>query len=178
MIRCGRCGTYKQEMEFSPTQRKTGAHCKKCAVDAVRQWRANNPVQAEALRQRQYANQKYKKNGTTTRLIESPYDRAVRGLLYRAKHRAKYLGVAFTLTDEDIVIPSHCPALGIRLSFGDSHKERKDAPTIDRIHNGKGYTPDNIVIVSWRANWLKNNATIDELRLLAKFYCGSFGNES
>jgi cupin superfamily acireductone dioxygenase involved in methionine salvage len=44
------------------------------------------------------------------------------------------------------------------------------APSIDRIDNTRGYIKDNIIIVSRRANILKKDATIDELRKLANYY--------
>jgi hypothetical protein len=43
------------------------------------------------------------------------------------------------------------------------------SPSIDRIDNNGGYTVDNIAVISWRANRLKNNATSDELRQIAEW---------
>jgi hypothetical protein len=90
-------------------------------------------------------------------------------LLQHAKSRAKRKGLLFNLTRKDIVVPSVCPVLGIPLQVGT--KIHYDAsPTIDRIDNSKGYTKDNIVIVSWRANSIKKDASIDELKRLVDFY--------
>lgn len=83
--------------------------------------------------------------------------------------RSKRQGIEHTITLADIVIPETCPVLGIPL-----HREDKstwmNAPSIDRIKNTGGYTKENIIIVSRRANILKKDATIDELILIAKFY--------
>ena len=59
--------------------------------------------------------------------------------------------------------------LGIKLDTGDRRK-KGNAPSIDRIDNSKGYTKENIMVVSNRANMIKNNATIDELIMIGYFY--------
>ena len=98
-------------------------------------------------------------------------DDATKAMFDNAKQRAKAKGIEFTITKEDITIPDICPVLGIKLSTTpESRKKKYAAPSIDRIDNSKGYTKDNIVIVSCRANLLKKDATITELILLAKYY--------
>lgn len=86
-----------------------------------------------------------------------------------SRARAKRNGIEYTITKQDIVIPEYCPVLGIKL-----HREGREtwyaAPSIDRIDNKLGYIPGNIVIVSRRANKLKNNASIEELVMLAEYY--------
>jgi hypothetical protein len=92
------------------------------------------------------------------------------GTLWKnTRARAKAAGIEHTLTREDIIIPEFCPVLGIKLHTED-RKAKFAAPSIDRIDNSKGYTPDNIVVVSVRANILKRDATLTEMRALVKFY--------
>lgn len=86
-------------------------------------------------------------------------------MIRMSRCRAKKIGVEFTLTATDIIIPHECPILNIPLFFTKG-KVTHNTPSIDRINNNKGYTPDNIQIVSTRANKLKNDATIEELELL------------
>jgi len=43
------------------------------------------------------------------------------------------------------------------------------APSIDRVDNSKGYVPGNVRIISWRANRLKNDATVEEMELIIKY---------
>lgn len=90
-------------------------------------------------------------------------------MLYACKTRAKQKGLEFNLVEADIVIPEKCPALGKPLS-ADIRRNNPWRPSVDRIDNDKGYIRGNVVIVSYRANKLKNNATIDELRRMAYFY--------
>ena len=44
------------------------------------------------------------------------------------------------------------------------------SPSVDRIDPNGGYVRGNIVVVSWRANRLKGNAMVNELRAIADFY--------
>lgn len=90
-------------------------------------------------------------------------------LISNSRQRAKLAGLEHTLTKDDLVIPDKCPVFGFELK-----RERKNSwiasPSIDRIDNNRGYTPDNIIIVSRRANILKKDATIEELEMMANFY--------
>lgn len=81
-----------------------------------------------------------------------------------AKSRAKDRNLEFTITPEDIIIPSHCPYLGVPFSFED----RDRAPSLDRIDSSLGYIKDNIQVISWRANVLKSDATIDQMIKFAR----------
>ena len=86
-----------------------------------------------------------------------------------AKQRAKKSNIEFTLIKEDVIIPDTCPVFGFALKRED-RETWMCAPSIDRIDNTRGYVKDNIIIVSRRANILKKDATIDELRKLANYY--------
>lgn len=89
------------------------------------------------------------------------------GYLYKhAKRRAGKLGVPFTITKADIVIPETCPLLGIVLKFDNTAKTKDSSPSIDRIDNTRGYVPGNVWVISWRANSIKRDACLEELELL------------
>lgn len=90
-------------------------------------------------------------------------------LLSNAKSRAKKENLPFNLTIDDVVIPEHCPVLGIPLSRGG---DKDDSPSIDRIVPELGYVRGNIAVISYRANRIKNNATPDELRRIADWVAG------
>lgn len=95
-----------------------------------------------------------------------------RYLLQCAKGSAKKTGREFSLVEEDIKIPSHCPVLGIPLEVKAGLGLRDNIPSIDRIDSSKGYTKDNIQIISWRANNLKSNGTLEEFQKLVRFMGG------
>jgi hypothetical protein len=90
-----------------------------------------------------------------------------RGMLGRAKQRAKKLGLDFNLELSDIFIPETCPLLGIVL-------ERKpgvqadSAPSLDRLDSSFGYVKGNVWVISWRANNIKGNSSLEELKRLVE----------
>jgi hypothetical protein len=85
-----------------------------------------------------------------------------------AKKRAKIIGVPFDILVTDLpAIPSVCPVFGIPIAKG-TGKRSASSPSLDRIINRLGYVKGNLRIISWRANSLKSNATLQELRLLLK----------
>lgn len=90
-------------------------------------------------------------------------------ILKRTRASAKLRNLEFDLEVEDIVIPSHCPALGVPLMYG-YKGHNLNSPSVDRVDNNKGYIKGNIIIVSRKANTMKSNGTIDELIRLAHFY--------
>jgi hypothetical protein len=44
-----------------------------------------------------------------------------------------------------------------------------NSPSIDQIVPGGGYVPGNVRIISWKANRLKSNATIDDLEAILAY---------
>lgn len=59
------------------------------------------------------------------------------------------------------IAPQCCPVLNVPLKRGNT--------SIDRIDPLKGYVRGNIQIISTKANRMKSNATIEELRLFARW---------
>lgn len=84
-------------------------------------------------------------------------------LLNSTKNNARRKNVENTLKLEDIVIPTHCPILGIELTNTMGKGRTGSNASIDRINPDLGYTPENIMIISDLANRMKQNATVDEL---------------
>ena len=87
-----------------------------------------------------------------------------------ANHRAKRFNVPFDLQPEDIIIPDVCPVLGISLirSVGNTHTG--NSPSLDRIIPELGYVKDNVLVVSYRANTMKSDGTLEDLKNLYEFY--------
>ena len=89
-------------------------------------------------------------------------------ILRTLKHRAKKKGQDFTLTKKDIVIPEFCPVFGFKLEHNwGKHGGKFNSPSVDRIDNTKGYTPDNIQIISRLANAMKSEASPEQLLMFA-----------
>lgn len=86
----------------------------------------------------------------------------IHNMVSNAKERALMKGLAFNLEDSDIIIPKLCPLLKVPFILGEKGNYEY-TPTIDRIDNSKGYTKDNVWIITKKANSMKNSATLDEL---------------
>lgn len=91
-------------------------------------------------------------------------------LLQHAKLRAKKFGLPFNLTLADISVPNRCPALGIPLAVNSGCGPGDNSPTVDRIIPAKGYVRGNVIVVSFLANRIKSNSTIEQLSRVAEFY--------
>jgi hypothetical protein len=86
-------------------------------------------------------------------------------LLRSARNRAKQKNMECTITQNDIHIPKICPVFKVPFVKGTEY-----APSLDRIDNTKGYTPENIVVVSRKANVMKNNGSVQDLKMLVEYY--------
>ncbi len=96
-----------------------------------------------------------------------------RYLWHMAKRRAKLKNIEFTISPEDIIIPTHCPILEMELKFnrgGKGTRQRSNSPSLDRIDNTRGYVKDNIQVISFKANAMKYDSTFEEIEKLYKFY--------
>jgi len=94
------------------------------------------------------------------------------GLVTHIRGSAKKRGIEFDIDVCDLnnlSFPITCPILGIPLSFNVGYA-KDNSYSIDRIDSKIGYTSDNIVVISNRANRLKSDATLDELKSLYEFY--------
>ena len=85
-----------------------------------------------------------------------------------AKQRAKRQGVPFDINICDIKIPEYCPVLGIKIQQGIG--QNVDAsPSLDKIIPSKGYVKGNIQVISWRANSIKRDASLEEIKSVVKY---------
>lgn len=79
--------------------------------------------------------------------------------------RAKRKGIPFDIELDDIVIPSHCPLLGIELSMNNT-THGHDSPSLDRIIPELGYVKGNVMVISYKANTMKNDSLFEEFERL------------
>lgn len=84
-------------------------------------------------------------------------------LLRAAQRRAIKFERICTITVDDIIIPETCPVLGIPI-FSSNGGATDNSPSVDRIDNKQGYVPGNIQVISYRANRLKADATLNDMR--------------
>ena len=193
--KCTKCGEVKSLNEFYNDKRvkKDGkqAQCKDCAKKVKQVYRSNNKDKRNEHERNRRANDPefrklasernhryYKKlvdeNGS--RLIEYK-ERTKTGLeilrqrnpIYfiwsAARLRAKNNNIPFTIELEDIYLPEYCPILEIKLDFNKG-KLGPNSYSLDKIDPSKGYIKGNVRVISYLANAMKQNATIE---LLEKF---------
>jgi hypothetical protein len=86
-------------------------------------------------------------------------------MLRGVRQRARQLGIECDIRREDIVIPERCPVLGIPLAFVPG-AVAASTPSVDRMDPTRGYVGGNVRVISYRANTLKNNATLEEMELI------------
>src|SRR5579859_2401093 len=86
--------------------------------------------------------------------------------MMNAKKRAKEKGLPFNITDVDLTVPQFCPVLGIKIEFGYGAGPQDNSPSVDRIRPELGYVKGNVRVISNRANRLRSDATIAELKLI------------
>ena len=100
------------------------------------------------------------------------FDYRLKALLYTSRARSLTKGLAHSLTLDDLKmlfpVDGKCPVFGFLLEWN-SDGFRETSPSIDRIDSTKGYTLDNVQIISWKANRLKSYATVDELETVLNF---------
>lgn len=94
-------------------------------------------------------------------------------MLDQARRRAQKHNWKFSVTADDLgIIPTHCPIFNVKLTYkrDGSGKIPANLATIDRINSKKGYVKGNVQIISWRANDLKKNITMKEMKQLGLYY--------
>jgi DNA replicative helicase MCM subunit Mcm2 (Cdc46/Mcm family) len=138
---CNKCKSWKTKDSFNFRKDGKSRNCKSCENN----YRLNNMA-----RLNEYS-KKYRK------------DNIEKSMLFAARTRAKEQGIQIDIEIEDVVVPEFCPVLGIKLSVDGT---KNNSPSLDRIVPERGYTKGNVRVISWRANWIKNNATPDEIEKL------------
>jgi hypothetical protein len=90
--------------------------------------------------------------------------RSKRGSSKRVKLRAE-LSIGYYKT----LIVDTCPLLNVKLTYENFEGRAPDNyATLDKIDPNGGYVEGNVQIVSFRANTLKSNATLEELKMIVK----------
>ena len=159
MKKCTKCNQTKASQEFynsKDTVDNLTCACKECMTtyrrankvrnaDRARNTRAINPEPTRAANRKAYRNKDISKR-----------------ILQNINHRARTRGIDFNLTVDDISVPELCPYLKVPFIQG-TKGNYQYTYSIDRIDNSKGYVPNNVEIVTMKANSMKNNATNEEL---------------
>jgi hypothetical protein len=160
---CGHCKVDKPLTDYTKNNAAGDglqSKCRPCDVAYQAKRRVENPQKRRDY-EKQYLNNK-----------RQDFDFRLNMLLNASKQRARNKNREHTITVEDIkaIYPTDgcCPIFGMKLEFNTAGF-RENSPSIDRIDSTKGYTPDNIQIISWKANRIKGYASIQELEMLLAY---------
>jgi len=172
---CSRCNVDKDlSLFYKDKTQPLGIkyHCKLCSNKETKNYTKNNQDIIKNISKRYY--EKNKKN-IISRNVK--YEKSMKNIhleknLWRkAKYRAKSKNLEFNISLEDIIVPENCPVLDTKLEVSNI-KRTGNSPSLDRIDNSKGYVKGNVIVISFRANRIKSDASIDELEKIANFYKG------
>jgi transposase len=83
----------------------------------------------------------------------------------------------FTIQFGELSFPTHCPVLGIELDYF-AEMRQENSVSFDRIDSSKGYISGNVIVMSWRANRIKNDGTGEEHQKIADFLRASIPDPS
>lgn len=164
---CTKCKIEKENTEFHKCSvNKDGLYkwCKLCKIEYDKEYRKSDKIQ------NLYKSEKYrekKKIYEQNRRLNSPEIIMFTWI----KNRAKRMNIPFNLNPEDIIIPEKCPLLEIPI-FIKPYKEKgsfcPNSPSLDKIIPELGYIKGNIMVISMKANIMKSNASIEELKIFSK----------
>lgn len=132
--------------------------CKECSREIY-----HRSEQAKSKRKKRMETSEFKLHRRKYRIDKKEYV-----MWHSAKCRAKRKNIAFNIEITDIIIPVVCPVFGINI-IRDSIGNGDNSPALDRIDNTKGYIKGNICVISFKANRLKNNGTLDELAKIVEY---------
>ena len=164
---CSRCKLEKDEKDFhksNTTKDGRQVYCKICNKDCYpKERRRDYNIRRQVRRQDPLYKKKEADLGKKMRIQNRE-----RYLFKGIKARCVYKKIKFNLEVSDIIIPEKCPVLGIKLTTGKMYKNDWDAPSVDRIKPELGYVKGNIIVMSRRANVMKNQASWEQLESFCK----------
>lgn len=157
---CSKCHRNLPVSDFYRRSDRASGHksrCKKCDSRATMESRAKRTV--------------VQRDGDNQRHAQWCRGNPGRVMWYRARARARRKDIPFDIEQRDVVTPAVCPVLGIPIACGDVGRgyPTDNSPSLDRIDPSRGYVRGNIVVMSMRANRIKNDATLAELRALVAY---------
>ena len=160
------CNTCKEEKPFSEFTKN------KSAPDGL-QYKCSPCDKAYQVKRRlENVEQNLDYQRTYQKNRRKDYSYRLQMLINASKQRAKNKNREHSITIEDIkaIYPTDgcCPIFGMKLEFNNAGF-RENSPSIDRVNSAKGYTPDNIQIISWKANRIKGYASTQELEMLLAY---------
>jgi hypothetical protein len=93
---------------------------------------------------------------------------ALSSMIKNAKQRCKKSGRIIDIDDYYLLKLTkglvYCPILGIKMVYGGTGSIQDNSASIDRFDTTQGYIKGNVWIISDKANRMKSNATLDDIK--------------
>ena len=171
---CSTCRTEKTRECFDKSPNRKHNSCKEC-----RQIYRDKHKKEISEYSRLYAEKnkdkiKFNHKARKEKILSDPIKRRAYCLIHKLhgiQQRARNKNLEFDLDhqwmfDND---KGFCPIFKIEFIYS-STKKHPNSISLDRIDNNKGYTKDNCIFISLRANQIKNDGTPEDLYKIAAFY--------
>lgn len=157
---CGACKAMHPRSAFGKSKHEREGLANACKAAVSLRNKMTHARAAERNNARHVTNRKNRKAGPDA------VTWALKHLLADARGRAAARGLEFDLALSDLPRPTHCPVFGVALTYQAVGRRLGSSASIDRIDSSRGYTRSNVWVICWRANQIKNDATLDELKQL------------
>lgn len=144
---CRSCQQEKSASEFPKGRDSNGLYyvCKQCKVE--------------------HSQQLYRSKDSHTRWIDATFS--------DTKGRAKRRNIPFTITKYDLKQlfkqqENKCAYCGLLFDMNGTRTDHRKSPSVDRVFPEEGYVQTNIVLSCYRCNAIKQDATLDEIKVLVE----------
>jgi hypothetical protein len=164
------------------------------ALERAAQWQRDNPERVQAQREsyrrdnlekiRARRKEQYQADRDLVlgrlRAANSTVQGAAELMLLRARAGARKASLPFDLTLEwaeselALALENGCPLLGTEIALGPSRR-LPASPSIDRFRPELGYVQSNCWVISWAANDMKRDATVDFMQRVLAMADARFG---
>ena len=126
---------------------------------AIKRWGEKNPDRIREIARESYHRQK---------LVDPRSFYAKKIWKERRRHSLK-TGIVFDITFEYLMSLPHevCPVFGVALEWGTGSN---NTASLDKVRPELGYIEGNVGWMSRRANTLKRDASVEEIRKLLKWF--------
>lgn len=190
MKKCNKCKNEKPLNQFIKNKQcKSGyaGTCKECQNLYSKKWKQKHSKELSEKRRKRYAETKGLEVKKREELRKQKYPLRRRCQLLRSgmNDRAKLKNIKFdkefftvNYLMERLSENPNCECCGKKLDieFKVNKKFNDNSPSMDRVDPNNGYTKENTAILCWRCNKHKQDATSQELRIIADFM-DVWGNE-
>lgn len=172
---CPGCNQEKPHSLFNRKRKSVSYWCKVCSGEYGKQYYLANFEKSQEYSKIYYQeNKETIINQSLVRYIRIKRSFPEKVMFKAARDRAKRKGIDFSIAVSDIIMPTHCPILGLALKPNYEHPE-DDSPSLDRVDSSRGYVPGNVAVISHRANAIKGNGTAEEHEQIAKWIRNHLG---